>query len=58
MSKVFEPSQPPATQQGFRLVFISVLAAFVGLGVGVVAFILYSLIGLVSNLVFFPARRI
>lgn len=53
MAKVFETAQRPSSESNFRLVFISVLAAIIGLGVGVIAFILYRLIGLVSNLVFF-----
>src|SRR3954470_11979562 len=45
------PAIPEPAQ--FRMVLISVLAAGVGLIAGVVAFILYKLIGLVTNLVFF-----
>jgi H+/Cl- antiporter ClcA len=43
-------AQPPA---GFRLGFISLLAAGVGLLAGVVAYVLYRLIGLFTNLFFF-----
>jgi CIC family chloride channel protein len=53
MAKVFETARRPSSESNFRLVYISVLAAIIGLGVGVIAFILYRLIGLVSNLVFF-----
>jgi len=38
---------------GFRLGFISLLAAVVGMIAGVVAFLLYNLIGLLTNLVFY-----
>src|ERR1700687_6162539 len=38
---------------GFRLGFISLLAAVVGVIAGVVAFLLYNLIGLLTNLVFY-----
>ena len=38
---------------GFRLGFISVLAAGVGMIAGVVAFLLYNLIGLFTNLAFY-----
>ena len=38
---------------GFRLGFISVLAAIVGMIAGVVAFLLYNLIGLFTNLAFY-----
>jgi CIC family chloride channel protein len=53
MSRIFESSQNPVTQSGFRLLLLSILAAIIGLGVGVIAFVLYRLIGLLSNLVFF-----
>ncbi|MBV8050075.1 MAG: chloride channel protein [Acidobacteriaceae bacterium] len=45
-----DPSAAPAE---FRLVLISVLSAGVGLLAGVVAFLLYRLIGVFTNLVFF-----
>src|SRR5260370_16494140 len=38
---------------GFRLGFISVLAAIVGMIAGVLAFLLYNLIGLFTNLAFY-----
>jgi hypothetical protein len=38
---------------GFRLGFISLLAAAVGMIAGVVAFLLYNLIGLLTNLAFY-----
>ena len=38
---------------GFRLGFISLLAAVVGMIAGVVAFLLYNLIGLFTNLSFY-----
>src|SRR3981189_1134965 len=38
---------------GFRLGFISVLAAIVGMIAGVVAFLLYNLIGLFTNIAFY-----
>src|SRR5258708_33666641 len=38
---------------GFRLGFISVMAAIVGMIAGVVAFLLYNLIGLFTNLAFY-----
>jgi CIC family chloride channel protein len=44
------PTQPVA---GFRLGFISLLAALVGIIAGVVAFLLYNLIGLFTNIVFY-----
>ena len=44
--------QPPATAQ-FRLVMISFLAAGIGLLAGVIAFLLYRLIGLFTNIAFF-----
>jgi len=40
---------------GFRLGYISLLAAVVGVIAGIVAFILYNLIGLLTNLVFYHA---
>ena len=43
----FEPAQ-------FRIVLISFLAAGIGLVAGLIAFILYKLIGLLTNVVFFP----
>src|SRR5689334_9970877 len=47
-------SEPIIRQTGsFRMLLISVLAAIIGIVAGFVAFALYSLIGLVSNLVFF-----
>jgi len=45
------PTPPPPAQ--FRIVLMSFLAAAVGLIAGVVAFILYKLIGLFTNLAFF-----
>jgi CIC family chloride channel protein len=45
-----QPGVPPA---GFRIVLVSFLAAGVGLVAGLVAFALYRLIGLVTNLSFY-----
>lgn len=45
------PTPPPPAQ--FRIVLISLLAAAVGLIAGLVAYILYKLIGLFTNLAFF-----
>src|SRR5205814_7355933 len=42
---------PPAVQ--FRLGLLSTLAAFIGLAAGVVAYLLYNLIALFTNLVFY-----
>ncbi len=49
------PLTPPAKAQPaqFRIVLVSVLAAGIGLVAGLVAFLLYKLIGLFTNLVFF-----
>jgi chloride channel protein, CIC family len=47
---IAEPLPPPAQ---FRIVLMSFLAAAVGLVAGVVAYILYKLIGLFTNLFFF-----
>jgi H+/Cl- antiporter ClcA len=44
------PTNPAA---GFRLGFISLLASLVGIIAGVVAFLLYNLIGLFTNIVFY-----
>ncbi len=46
-----ESSIPPAAQ--FRTLWVSLLAAIIGLVAGVVAFLLYRLIGLFTNLAFF-----
>ena len=37
----------------FRMLWVSVLAAFIGIAAGFIAFILYNLIGLITNLSFF-----
>ncbi|MCL4487113.1 MAG: chloride channel protein [Chloroflexi bacterium] len=37
----------------FRMLFVSILAAFIGIGAGVIAFALYNLISLFTNLAFF-----
>lgn len=37
----------------FRIVFVAILSAIVGITAGVVAYVLYALIALISNLVFF-----
>lgn len=47
-----EPLSPPQPAQ-FRIVFVSFLAAVIGLIAGLVAFVLYKLIGLFTNLFFF-----
>ncbi len=44
---------PAAGAAGYRLGFISLLAAAVGLTAGVIAYLLYNLIGLFTNLVFY-----
>ena len=43
----------PSGEQGFRLGLISFLAAGIGLLAGVIAYLLYDLIALISNLVFY-----
>ena len=43
----------PGGEQGFRLGLISFLAAGIGLLAGVIAYLLYDLIALISNLVFY-----
>jgi CIC family chloride channel protein len=45
--------RPAAARSGFRTLLVSVLAAAIGLAAGLAAYGLYSLIALVSNLVFF-----
>ena len=47
------PSLPPVEPAQFRMVLVSFLAAVIGLLAGVVAFVLYKLIGLFTNLFFF-----
>src|SRR3954454_21161196 len=47
-------SPPPPAQ--FRIVFISFLAAAIGLIAGLIAYVLYKLIGLFTNLFFFHER--
>jgi H+/Cl- antiporter ClcA/CBS domain-containing protein len=44
---------PPPRRQGFRLPLISMLAAAIGIAAGCVAYWLFALIALVTNLVFF-----
>src|SRR5215469_15247477 len=46
-------TQPPLEPAGFRIVMVSFLAAVVGLIAGVIAFLLYRLIGLFTNLAFY-----
>jgi chloride channel protein, CIC family len=56
MSQFAQPSvngSRQARESSFRLVTISLLAAVIGIIVGFAAYLLYSLIGLISNLVFF-----
>ena len=48
---IADPTPPPPAQ--FRIVLMSFLAAAVGLIAGVVAYLLYKLIGLFTNLFFF-----
>ena len=48
---IADPTPPPPAQ--FRIVLMSFLAAAVGLVAGVVAYLLYKLIGLFTNLFFF-----
>jgi CIC family chloride channel protein len=43
----------PTAAAGYRLVFISLLAAAVGILAGVIAYVLYDLIGLFTNLAFY-----
>jgi len=47
------PTMPPQAPAQFRMVLVSFLAAGIGLLAGIVAFILYRLIGLFTNLFFF-----
>ena len=47
----------PAQTAGFRIVLMSFLAAGIGLLAGLVAYILYKLIGLFTNLFFFHQVR-
>src|SRR5512143_1645130 len=47
-----EPSAP-GSERGFRLGLISFLAAGVGLLAGIIAYLLYDLIALISNIVFY-----
>ena len=51
MAGLAEGTVPPAAQ--FRTLWVSLLAAIIGLVAGVVAFLLYRLIGLFTNLAFF-----
>lgn len=44
---------PGAFQPGFRLFFCSILAAIIGIITGFIAYILYSLIALITNLFFY-----
>jgi CIC family chloride channel protein len=46
-------TRDPAGAASFRMLLISLLAALIGIGAGLIAFILYSLIGLFTNLAFF-----
>ncbi len=43
----------PTAAAGYRLVFISLLAAAVGILAGIIAYVLYDLIGLFTNLAFY-----
>ncbi len=40
-------------EKGSRLLYISTLAALIGIGTGLIMYVLYHLIGLITNLVFF-----
>ncbi len=51
MAGLAEGTVPPAAQ--FRTLWVSLLAAIIGLVAGVVAFILYRLIGLFTNIAFY-----
>jgi CIC family chloride channel protein len=52
--------RPAADRDGIRLLLMSVLAAFIGLAAGVTAYILYGLIAVITNLVYFrhPAFKL
>ena len=52
--------RPAAGRDGIRLLLMSVLAAFIGLAAGVTAYILYGLIAVITNLVYFhqPAFKL
>ena len=43
----------PAPVAGFRMGYMSLLAALIGAGAGLIAFILYDLIGLFTNLSYY-----
>ena len=43
----------PETSNNFRLTFVSLLAAIIGIAAGLIAFLLLQLIALITNLVFF-----
>ena len=46
-------SRSAESAASFRMLWVSVLAAFIGIAAGFIAFILYNLIGLITNLFFF-----
>ena len=48
-----ERSPLPETSRNFRLTFVSLLAAVIGVAAGLIAFLLLKLIALITNLVFF-----
>src|SRR5512138_3848313 len=48
--RVNQEVQPSAN---FRLLLVSVLAALIGIAAGIIAFILYNLIGLFTNIAFY-----
>ena len=44
---------PVATEANFRMLWVSLLAAVIGVAAGVIAYLLYNLIGLFTNIAFF-----
>ncbi|HVZ18737.1 MAG TPA: chloride channel protein, partial [Terriglobales bacterium] len=44
---------PVATEANFRLLWVSLLSVIIGVAAGVIAFLLYNLIGLFTNIAFF-----
>jgi CIC family chloride channel protein len=50
---VWSPGTQPQSTAGYRLGLVSLLAAGIGLAAGLIAFVLYNLIGLFTNLTFY-----
>ncbi|HZQ24669.1 MAG TPA: chloride channel protein [Terriglobales bacterium] len=52
-SPALVPPPPDAPETGFRMLWVSAFAALIGLAAGLIAFVLYRLIGFFTNLAFF-----